>query len=30
MHKHAPVNGVGDIDKIFERIVSVMDGLEPK
>ena len=30
MHKHAPVNGLGDIDKIFERIVSVMDGLEPK
>jgi len=29
MHKHAAVNGVGNIDKIFERITSVIDSLEP-
>lgn len=28
MHKHAPVNGMGDIDKIFSRIVQVIEGLE--
>ena len=25
MHKHAPVDGVGSIDKIFERIVEVIE-----
>ena len=28
MHKHAPVEGVGSIEKIFERIVEVIDGLQ--
>lgn len=27
MHKHAPVNGVGTIDKIFERIVEAIEGI---
>ncbi len=25
MHKHAPVNGTGTVDKIFERIVEVIE-----
>jgi len=25
MHKHAPVDGTGTIDKIFERVVAVID-----
>ncbi len=27
MHKHAPVNGEGTIDKIFERIVEAIEGI---
>ena len=25
MHKHAPVEGTGTVDKIFERIVEVIE-----
>ena len=29
MHKHAPVEGTGSVDKIFERIVEVISKVKP-
>lgn len=30
MHKHFPVEGIGSIDEIFNRIVKVIDEFEPR